>query len=68
MGRPMPLAEPLHMKECTSCCEGMICNVDIPTNHTNAVFAVVHARRTSGSSRQTISILLLVSIIIAFLL
>ncbi|XP_053262324.1 ly6/PLAUR domain-containing protein 6B [Podarcis raffonei] len=54
--------------ECTSCCEGMICNVDIPTNHTNAVFAVVHARRTSGSSRQAASILLLVSITTIFVL
>nr|6ZSO_A Chain A, Ly6/PLAUR domain-containing protein 6B [Homo sapiens] len=25
--------------ECRSCCEGMICNVELPTNHTNAVFA-----------------------------
>uniref|UniRef100_A0A8C6QY14 LY6/PLAUR domain containing 6B n=1 Tax=Nannospalax galili TaxID=1026970 RepID=A0A8C6QY14_NANGA len=36
--------------ECRSCCEGMICNVELPTNHTNAVFAVMHAQRTSGSS------------------
>ncbi|XP_025132404.2 ly6/PLAUR domain-containing protein 6B isoform X2 [Bubalus bubalis] len=35
--------------ECRSCCEGMICNVELPTNHTNAVFAVMHAQRTSGS-------------------
>ena len=27
----------------------MICNVELPTNHTNAVFAVMHAQRTSGS-------------------
>lgn len=26
--------------ECVSCCEGMICNVEVPTNHTNAVFAM----------------------------
>ncbi|KAG7280158.1 hypothetical protein CRUP_037742 [Coryphaenoides rupestris] len=26
--------------ECVSCCEGMICNIEVPTNHTNAVFAV----------------------------
>ncbi|XP_076784840.1 ly6/PLAUR domain-containing protein 6B isoform X1 [Arvicanthis niloticus] len=38
------------VKECRSCCEGMICNVELPTNHTNAVFAVMHAQRTSGSS------------------
>lgn len=27
-------------QECVSCCEGMICNIEVPTNHTNAVFAV----------------------------
>ncbi|XP_016851785.1 ly6/PLAUR domain-containing protein 6B [Anolis carolinensis] len=54
--------------ECISCCEGMICNVDIPTNQTNAVFAVVHTRRTSGGSRQTISTLLLVSVTVIFIL
>ncbi|XP_066136252.1 ly6/PLAUR domain-containing protein 6B isoform X2 [Saccopteryx bilineata] len=40
--------------ECRSCCEGMICNVELPTNHTNAVFAVMHAQRTSGSSTRTL--------------
>lgn len=55
-----------NLQECISCCEGMICNVDIPTNHTNAVFAILHARRTSGGSRQTISIFLLVILIIVF--
>ncbi|GAB5575648.1 ly6/PLAUR domain-containing protein 6B [Prionailurus iriomotensis] len=40
--------------ECRSCCEGMICNVELPTNHTNAVFAVMHAQRTSGSSAPTL--------------
>uniref|UniRef100_A0A2K6M481 LY6/PLAUR domain containing 6B n=2 Tax=Rhinopithecus bieti TaxID=61621 RepID=A0A2K6M481_RHIBE len=39
--------------ECRSCCEGMICNVELPTNHTNAVFAVMHAQRTSGSGAPT---------------
>ncbi|GAB0191297.1 ly6/PLAUR domain-containing protein 6B [Grus japonensis] len=47
--------------ECVSCCEGMICNVEIPTNHTNAVFAVLHARRTSDGNRRTVNIALLVS-------
>uniref|UniRef100_A0A4W4HHT2 LY6/PLAUR domain containing 6B n=3 Tax=Electrophorus TaxID=8004 RepID=A0A4W4HHT2_ELEEL len=27
-----------HHTECVSCCEGMACNVELPTNHTNAVF------------------------------
>ncbi|XP_076118783.1 ly6/PLAUR domain-containing protein 6B [Alosa pseudoharengus] len=26
--------------ECISCCEGMVCNVEVPTNRTNAVFAM----------------------------
>uniref|UniRef100_A0A8C3MTJ2 Uncharacterized protein n=1 Tax=Geospiza parvula TaxID=87175 RepID=A0A8C3MTJ2_GEOPR len=36
--------------ECVSCCEGMICNVEIPTNATNAVFAVLQARRAAAGS------------------
>ncbi|XP_051566434.1 ly6/PLAUR domain-containing protein 6B-like [Myxocyprinus asiaticus] len=28
-----------HYIECVSCCEGMVCNIELPTNHTNAVFA-----------------------------
>nr|XP_048282224.1 ly6/PLAUR domain-containing protein 6B [Myodes glareolus]XP_048282225.1 ly6/PLAUR domain-containing protein 6B [Myodes glareolus]XP_048282226.1 ly6/PLAUR domain-containing protein 6B [Myodes glareolus] len=39
--------------ECRSCCEGMVCNIELPTNHTNAVFAVMHAQRTSGGSVPT---------------
>ncbi|XP_058249005.1 ly6/PLAUR domain-containing protein 6B [Hemibagrus wyckioides] len=27
-----------HHTECVSCCEGMVCNVELPTNHTNSVF------------------------------
>uniref|UniRef100_A0A8D2LNS0 LY6/PLAUR domain containing 6B n=2 Tax=Varanus komodoensis TaxID=61221 RepID=A0A8D2LNS0_VARKO len=53
--------------ECISCCEGMICNVDIPTNHTNAIFAVVHARRTSGSSTRAASLPLLALVIVIFM-
>ncbi|XP_036396709.1 ly6/PLAUR domain-containing protein 6B-like [Megalops cyprinoides] len=34
--------------ECVSCCEGMACNVEVPTNHTNAVFAM--RRAPSGSA------------------
>ncbi|NXS26558.1 LPD6B protein, partial [Pomatostomus ruficeps] len=47
--------------ECVSCCEGMICNVDIPTNATNAVFAVLQARRTSGGSRGASGVAALVT-------
>lgn len=31
----------------------MVCNIELPTNHTNAVFAVMHAQRTSGGSVPT---------------
>uniref|UniRef100_A0A8C0KV20 LY6/PLAUR domain containing 6B n=1 Tax=Canis lupus dingo TaxID=286419 RepID=A0A8C0KV20_CANLU len=37
--------------ECRSCCEGMICNVELPTNHSNAVLAVTRAPGTSGGPR-----------------
>ncbi|NWS90245.1 LPD6B protein, partial [Toxostoma redivivum] len=47
--------------ECVSCCEGMICNVEIPTNATNAVFAVLPARRTAAGSRALPSLALLVT-------
>ncbi|XP_027576832.1 ly6/PLAUR domain-containing protein 6B [Pipra filicauda] len=53
--------------ECVSCCEGMICNVEIPTNDTNAVFAVLPARRTSGGSRRTVSVAVLVSAVMVTL-
>lgn len=33
--------------ECVSCCEGMVCNVEVPTNQTNAVFAM---RQTAYNS------------------
>ncbi|XP_078002970.1 ly6/PLAUR domain-containing protein 6B isoform X2 [Phascolarctos cinereus] len=42
--------------ECRSCCEGMICNVEVPTNHTNAVFAIIQARRSSGTVPWTFSL------------
>ncbi|XP_069081323.1 ly6/PLAUR domain-containing protein 6B [Pleurodeles waltl] len=55
--------------ECTSCCEGMICNVEVPTNHTNAVFAVMHARRASSSTvMRTASLPMLASVLLALLL
>ncbi|XP_072435871.1 ly6/PLAUR domain-containing protein 6B isoform X3 [Chiloscyllium punctatum] len=40
--------------ECTSCCEGMICNIDVPTNHTNAVLMVkrLHRLPSSASNRM----------------
>ncbi|XP_056390387.1 ly6/PLAUR domain-containing protein 6B [Hyla sarda] len=41
-----------HM-ECVSCCDGMICNVDVPTNHTNAVLNLMRSHRKSGAYRAT---------------
>ncbi|XP_075037018.1 ly6/PLAUR domain-containing protein 6B [Mixophyes fleayi] len=37
--------------ECISCCDGMICNVDIPTNNTNAVFNVMRSHWKSDAHR-----------------
>ncbi|MBN3324763.1 LPD6B protein, partial [Atractosteus spatula] len=39
--------------ECVSCCEGMACNVEVPTNHTNAVFAMMKSRGSSAPSVRT---------------
>lgn len=41
----------------------MICNVEIPTNATNAVFAVLQARRTAAGSRGVPSVALLVAVV-----
>ncbi|KAG9349398.1 hypothetical protein JZ751_027841 [Albula glossodonta] len=38
--------------ECVSCCEGMICNVEVPTNHSNAVFAMRHTHSASAPPTQ----------------
>lgn len=54
--------------ECRSCCEGMICNVEVPTNHTNAVFAVIQARRSSGTIPWTFSLPVLACVFTVHLL
>ncbi|XP_053554263.1 ly6/PLAUR domain-containing protein 6B [Bombina bombina] len=50
--------------ECISCCDGMICNVDVPTNHTNAVFNVMRSHRTSGASRTAAHIYVVTTVIL----
>uniref|UniRef100_A0A8C7RHA8 LY6/PLAUR domain containing 6B n=2 Tax=Oncorhynchus mykiss TaxID=8022 RepID=A0A8C7RHA8_ONCMY len=40
--------------ECVSCCEGMICNVEVPTNHTNAVFAMRQQAYSSAPSQTPV--------------
>ncbi|KAI1899422.1 hypothetical protein AGOR_G00061620 [Albula goreensis] len=45
--------------ECVSCCEGMICNVEVPTNHSNAVFAMRHTHSASAPPTRPCRILLL---------
>ncbi|XP_028927364.1 ly6/PLAUR domain-containing protein 6B isoform X3 [Ornithorhynchus anatinus] len=40
-------------RECRSCCEGMICNIEVPTNHTNAVLVVLPALRASSGAART---------------
>ncbi|XP_071978296.1 ly6/PLAUR domain-containing protein 6B [Engystomops pustulosus] len=37
--------------ECVSCCDGMICNMDVPTNHTNAVLSLMRTHRKSDAHR-----------------
>ncbi|KAL0963911.1 hypothetical protein UPYG_G00315260 [Umbra pygmaea] len=37
--------------ECVSCCEGMICNVEVPTNQTNAVFTTRQQAYSSAPAR-----------------
>ncbi|XP_028662365.1 ly6/PLAUR domain-containing protein 6B [Erpetoichthys calabaricus] len=41
--------------ECISCCEGMVCNVEVPTNHTNAVFYMAQSWRSSGPRISAVS-------------
>ncbi|NWY32791.1 LPD6B protein, partial [Pheucticus melanocephalus] len=54
----------LSQQECVSCCEGMICNVEIPTNATNAVFAVLQARRAAAGSRALPSLVTLLPLLV----
>ncbi|MGH0142115.1 UNVERIFIED_CONTAM: hypothetical protein FKN15_041289 [Acipenser sinensis] len=44
-----------YTQECISCCEGMVCNVEVPTNHTNAVFVIKQSRSSSGAMARTLS-------------
>uniref|UniRef100_A0A8C2HLD8 Ly6/PLAUR domain-containing protein 6B-like n=1 Tax=Cyprinus carpio TaxID=7962 RepID=A0A8C2HLD8_CYPCA len=54
--------------ECISCCEGMVCNVEPPTNHSNAVFA---QRQTHSSAAPSFriwdSVILLVPVLTGLL-
>ncbi|KAF5905196.1 ly6/PLAUR domain-containing protein 6B-like isoform X1 [Clarias magur] len=56
-----------HHAECVSCCEGMACNVELPTNHTNAVFMRIldFNSATSTSSRRPHVFLLTTALIAA---
>ncbi|KAG8451764.1 hypothetical protein GDO86_003818 [Hymenochirus boettgeri] len=55
--------------ECVSCCDGMICNVEVPTNHTNAVFSVMRSSQKSNAFRSiTTRTQTLVSTILVLLL
>ncbi|XP_036426814.1 ly6/PLAUR domain-containing protein 6B isoform X2 [Colossoma macropomum] len=49
-----------HHTECVSCCEGMACNVEVPTNHTNAVFMRSQAYSSAAPSSMKWSYLLLI--------
>ncbi|KAI1884913.1 hypothetical protein AGOR_G00214790 [Albula goreensis] len=49
--------------ECVSCCEGMACNVEVPTNHSNAVFSMRHAPSSSAPSHRAQRLLSLFSVV-----
>uniref|UniRef100_A0A667Y6T6 LY6/PLAUR domain containing 6B n=1 Tax=Myripristis murdjan TaxID=586833 RepID=A0A667Y6T6_9TELE len=50
-----------HM-ECVSCCEGMICNIEVPTNYTNAVFAKRQTVYSSAPPQRTRALLTIASL------
>ncbi|OCT61052.1 ly6/PLAUR domain-containing protein 6B [Xenopus laevis] len=54
--------------ECVSCCEGAICNVEVPTNHTNAIFSVMNSYRKSDACRSTSYSIIMVSAVLLLLL
>ncbi|XP_078656246.1 ly6/PLAUR domain-containing protein 6B-like [Branchiostoma floridae x Branchiostoma belcheri] len=51
------------VKKCVSCCEGHICNYDVPTNETNAVFD----RQTASSASYLRSMELLLVTVALFI-
>uniref|UniRef100_A0A667YQE8 LY6/PLAUR domain containing 6B n=1 Tax=Myripristis murdjan TaxID=586833 RepID=A0A667YQE8_9TELE len=48
--------------ECVSCCEGMICNIEVPTNYTNAVFAKRQTVYSSAPPQRTRALLTIASL------
>ncbi|XP_064182756.1 ly6/PLAUR domain-containing protein 6B [Anguilla rostrata] len=54
--------------ECISCCEGMACNVEVPTNHSTAVFAMRHAPISSSPSNRVWKVSLLPAMVLMVLL
>ncbi|KAJ8247111.1 hypothetical protein GJAV_G00258870 [Gymnothorax javanicus] len=51
--------------ECISCCEGMACNVEVPTNHSTAVFAMRQAPSSSASPNKAWRTLFLLVVVLA---
>ncbi|XP_062862575.1 ly6/PLAUR domain-containing protein 6B [Trichomycterus rosablanca] len=63
--------ESTHHTKCISCCEGMACNVELPTNHTNAVFMRIQTYNNAATniiSRSRWSFVLLLPTVLAALL
>ncbi|XP_078260534.1 ly6/PLAUR domain-containing protein 6B [Rhinoraja longicauda] len=54
--------------ECISCCEGMICNIEVPTNHTNAVFMVGQQWRLPSTASKRVQNLIWITTALPVLL
>ncbi|XP_072327373.1 ly6/PLAUR domain-containing protein 6B isoform X2 [Scyliorhinus torazame] len=54
--------------ECTSCCEGMICNIEVPTNHTNAVLVVKQLHMFSSSANRRMLIIPWITVVLLVIL
>lgn len=51
------------MQECTACCEGNICNMSLPRNETDAIFATTSPINESMQPAQSPTLLLSVCIV-----
>ncbi|XP_069786616.1 ly6/PLAUR domain-containing protein 6B [Narcine bancroftii] len=54
--------------ECISCCEGMICNIEVPTDHTNAVFMAKQKHRLPVSASIRVQNIIWISALLPVLL
>ncbi|XP_076854445.1 ly6/PLAUR domain-containing protein 6B [Brachyhypopomus gauderio] len=57
-----------HHTECVSCCEGLACNVELPTNYTNAVFVrgLAFGSAAPGGGRWDYTLLISLALVALF--